>query len=373
MTNLIRGELKKFLHPLTHRIIIIFLLILPIFLILVFQYSDQHSKVLFDGKWVSLAEGKQAADQIRKDLAGPIDESWLSEAKTMLNDVTESNLKQMDMKYQTVSNAYYLGEYTYNNFEANKHSITTPDIVKADLEKNTPVYGPYEGWLMRMEAFKYCAIVYIISCLYLFSDLFNQEDAVGIMDMLKSSRMGRKPLALAKITVAVMMGLTVGVLMYGILAVSSSFMLHLQGRNTTVMMFEGAFQIYNFTKINQQAFFLMLCGGMICTIIASFLSTVMKKPFASLAGSILFYVGPSLITIHFFNTTWNGLFPSNFLNFQSLNQLMHFSWVQINTQFYHRTSAIALIWGVVLLLLIAGTFYIHCRNKKNYIIKGWRE
>ena len=372
MKNLIRGELKKFLHPLSHRIIIVFLLILPILLLLVFQYSDQHSKVLFDGKWVSLAEGKQSTDEIRKDLAGTIDESWLSKAKTMLNDAAESNLTQMDMKYQAISNAYWLGEYTYNNFEANKHSITTPDIIKADLEKNLPVYGPYEGWLMRMEAFKYCAIIYIISCLYLFSDLFNQEDAVGIMDMLKSSRMGRKPLAMAKITVAVTMGLAVGGLMYGVLAVSSSFMLNLQGSDTTVMMFEGAFQIYNFTKINQQAFLLMMCGGVICTIIASFLSTVMKKPFASLAGSILFYAVPSLITIHFFNTTWNVLFPSSFLNFQALKQLMHFSWVQINTQFYHRTSAIALIWGVMLLLLIAGTFYMHCKNKKNYIIKGWR-
>lgn len=372
MRNLIKGEWKKFLHPLPHRIIIVFLLVLPIFLLLIFQYSDQRSKVLFDGEWVSLAEGKQAADLIRKDLAGPINESWLSEAETMFNNVTESNLVQMDMKYQTVSNAYWLGEYTYNNYETNKYNMMTPNIVKADLEKNTPVYGPYEGWLMRMEVFKYCAIVYIVSCLYLFSNLFNQEDAVGIMDMLKSSRMGRKPLAFAKIIVAVIMGMTVGLLMYGVLAVSSSFMLDLQGSKTTVMMFEGAFQIYNFTKINQQAFVLMMCGGLICTITASFLSAIMKKPFASLAGSILFYAAPSLITIHFFNTTWNGFFPSNFLNFQSLNQLMQFSWVQINTQFFHRTSAIALIWGGLILLLIVGTFYIHCRHEKNYIIKGWR-
>ncbi|WP_041139435.1 ABC transporter permease [Beduini massiliensis] len=372
MKNLIKCELKKFLHPLPHRIVIAFLMILPLLFVLGFQYSEQHSQVLFDGEWVSLAKGKQSADQIRTDLAGLIDESWLSRAKTMLDDVTNSDLGQMDMKYQTVSDAYWKGKYTYNNYETNKHNIMTPEIVKVDLEKHSPVYGPYEGWLTRLEIFKYCAIVYIISCLYLFSDLFNQEEAAGIMDMLKSSRMGRKPLAFAKIAVALIMTVTIGLLMYGVLALSTSSMLNLQGSKTTVLMLEGAFQIYNFKEINQQAFLLMMVGGVSCTMVAAFLSVIMKKPFASLAGSILFYAGPSLITIRFFNTAWNVFFPSSFLNFQSLNQLMHFSWVQINAQIYHRMGAVGLIWGTITCLLMISIIYVHCKNKKNYILKGWR-
>lgn len=372
MKDLLQCEIKKFLHPLAHRIIIICLGVFPMLFLFAFHYSDQRNQTIFDGQWVSLTTQKQLADEIRKDLAGVIDETWLLKTENMLASLEESEIQKNDMKYQTISNAYWYGVHAYENWYSTLNNVETPELVKTDLKEHLPIYGPYEGWLSYMEIFKYCALVYILSCLYLFSDLFNQEDSVGMVDLLKSSKYGRKPLAIAKILTALIMSLILEIVMYGVLNFGASWILNLQGGSTTYLMKEGIFQIYTFDELQQQAFLLMLYGGIICSMIGAFLSVRLKKPFVSLAGSILFYLFPTLISISFFNTNWNVLCPSNFLNFQSFNQLMTFSWVRISNQFYHRLLAIGLIWLFILLILIICIFWLHCRDKKNYILKGWR-
>ena len=162
-----------------------------------------------------------------------------------------------------------------------------------------------------------------------------------MLELLKSCRKGRRKLACAKLIVSFSLALMLAAALYIILSVSTSMILDLSGGDTTLMMLR-TLHIYTFSQIDLQALGLLLLSGIACTLFAVFTSVIVKKPAVSLGLGMLFFLLPMLIAMDGLQTSWTSFFPSNFLSFRAIDQLMTTPWLAVLGNLYHRLPLLEL-------------------------------
>ena len=110
--------------------------------------------------------------------------------------------------------------------------------------------------------------------------------------------------------------------------------------------------IYSFSQIDLQALGLLLLSGIACTLCAVFTSVIVKKPAVSLGLGMLFFLLPMLIAMDGLQTSWTSFFPSNFLSFRAIDQLMTTPWLAVLGNLYHRLLLLCAVWGFLCIVLI---------------------
>lgn len=370
MKLLLYYEIKKLLYSWKSCALLGIVILSPFVQVLVVEWMDQRNVIYNENSSISVQQQKEEMDTLRKDIAGSVTPSYIEKRKQELNALQEESVDVNDIHYQTIHQAYY-DTFNYYNFRQGiLYSKDAPDVVKQDILNHTPKYGPYEGWLDRMEIYKNTALCHLVVCVLLFGNLFNQEHAVGIMDLLKSSKLGTRQLAWAKILSTWIITIIMGLLMYGVLEISSRIFLELSGSDTTIMMLENAFQIYNFSQINMQAFLLTMIAGLGCSLLSLFTSTLFQKPLHSLMIAGCIYIIPQYFSIEIQGFSLTQLFPSVFVQFQGRIQIMSSPWLVFpNNYAVSRAVGLTCVWGVLCVILTLLTWYLHCRKKQNFIRK----
>lgn len=127
--------------------------------------------------------------------------------------------------------------------------------------------------------------------------------------------------------------------------------LDLSGGDTTLMMLR-TLHIYTFSQIDLQALGLLLLSGIACTLFAVFTSVIVKKPAVSLGLGMLFFLLPMLIAMDGLQTSWTSFFPSNFLSFRAIDQLMTTPWLAVLGNLYHRLPLLSVVWSFLCIVLI---------------------
>lgn len=110
--------------------------------------------------------------------------------------------------------------------------------------------------------------------------------------------------------------------------------------------------IYTFSQIDLQALGLLLLSGIACTLFAVFTSVIVKKPAVSLGLGMLFFLLPMLIAMDGLQTSWTSFFPSNFLSFRAIDQLMTTPWLAVLGNLYHRLPLLSVVWSFLCIVLI---------------------
>lgn len=370
MKRLFLCEGKKFFHSNIHWILILFLFLFPILDTTQTKRVLQENRVVYDGDVVSELEGKHIADDIRRELQGTIDEAWVQRVGKQVEEYQELKMNENDIRYQTIFNAYWDGYRSLEGRHMYEADPALPSIVQSDITENELRYGPYEGWKIRMDIFKHSALVYVLICTLLFANMFNQEDAVGMVDLLHSATKGRRELAWAKLLIALAITIAIGVCVFGILTLATGCAFDMTGGDVTVCMMR-AVQVFNFSQVYMQCFLLMMVGGISTTIACLFLSRWVKIPMVSLLCGGLFFLLPLLfsISIEDINLNWQGFFPSNFLLFDAIGQIMMAPWISLSSSVTtHRAPAITLVWLMLNSLLIIG-IVVQIRKRKQSFLK----
>lgn len=373
MKRLLLCEGKKFFHSKIHWVLILFLFLFPLLDIAQTKRALQENKVVYDGGVISEPEGKQIADDMRKELQGTIDEAWVLRVGKQVEEYQDMGMNKNDIRYQTIFNAYWDGYRSLEGRHVYEADPLLPSIVQSDIAENELLYGPYEGWIKRMDIFKHTALVYVLICTLLFANLFNQEDAVGMVDLLHSATKGRKELAWAKLLIALGMTAGMGLCVFGILTLATGYVFDVTGGDVTVCMMQ-AVQVFNFSQVYMQGFLLMMVGGITTTMACLFLSRWVKIPMVSLLGGALFFLLPLLFSISIadINLNWQSFFPSNFLLFDAIGQIIKAPWMVLSGSLtMHRAPAITLVWLVLNSLLIIG-IVVQFRKRKLGFLKRRR-
>lgn len=370
MKQLIICEGKKFFHSRIHGVLLLLLLLFPLLDIVQTRQYLQANKVVYDGDVVSGLEGKRIADDIRRELQGTIDEDWVQRVGKQVEEYQEMKMNENDIRYQTIFNAYWDGYRSLEGRLLYEADTRIPSIVQSDISENELRYGPYEGWKMRMDILKHSALVYVLICTLLFANMFNQEEVVGMIDLLHSSSKGRKELAWAKLCIALSITVGTGVCTFVILTIATKQAFVIENGDITVCMMR-AVQVFNFSQVYMQGFLLMMVGGISTTMACLCLSRWLKIPMVSLLGGGLFFLLPLLfsISIEDINLNWQSFFPSNFLLFDAIGEIMMAPWLSFgNTLTMHRATVITLVWLVVDSLLVIG-IVVQIRNRKHFYFR----
>lgn len=297
MLRLCQSELHKFFHSRLHCVLLLILLLFPILqLAFTLHIEAQQPSAQLHHTVVSVKEAKLIADDLRRNMQETVQKSWVTAREQEREGLLKQGISKEDIRYQTLDQAYWDGFHTLEMRDAILSDSQTPAIVRQDLEQHTWRYGPYEGWLSRMKIFENTARVYAVVCLFLFGNMFNQEDSCDMLELLKSCQKGRKNLACAKLSVSLFLAVMLAALLYLILCVSTSLTLDLSGGDTTLMMLR-TLHIYTFSQVDLQALGLLLLSGIVCTLFAVFTSVAVKKQAVSLALGMLFFLLPMLVTI----------------------------------------------------------------------------
>lgn len=368
MLRLCQSELHKFFHSRLHCVLLLILLLFPILqLAFTLHIEAQQPSAQLYHTVVSVKEAKLIADDLRRNMQETVQKSWVTAREQEREGLLKQEISKEDIRYQTLDQAYWDGFRTLEMRDAILSDSQTPAIVRQDLEQHTWRYGPYEGWLSRMKIFENTARVYAVICLFLFGNMFNQEDSCDMLELLKSCQKGRKNLACAKLSVSLFLAVMLAALLYLILCVSTSLTLDLSGRDTTLMMLR-TLHIYTFSQVDLQALGLLLLSGIVCTLFAVFTSVAVKKQAVSLALGMLFFLLPMLVTISGLQTSWTSFFPSNFLSFQAMGQLLMTPWIAVLGELYHRLPLLWTVWSLLSIVLIAIIIAKHC-SIRSWIFK----
>lgn len=370
MRRLIICEGKKFFHSRIHWILILFLLLFPLLDIAQTKRALQENKVVYDGEVISEQKGKQIADEMRRELQGTIDEAWVLRVGKQVEEYQNMKMDENDIRYQTIFNAYWDGYRSLEGRLMYEADAMLPSLVQSDLAENELQYGPYEGWRMRLDIFKHSAIVYVLICTLLFANMFNQEDAVGMVDLLHSASKGRKELALAKLVTALSITIGIGIGVFMMLSLATDLTFDVTNGDVSVCMMRSV-QVFSFSQVYMQCFVLMMVGGMTTTLVCLCLSRWLKIPMISLLCGGLFFLLPLLFSIPISDITLNlqGFFPSNFLLFDAIGQIMMAPWISFTSSVtMHRASAITLVWLVLNSLLVIG-IVVQIRNRKHCFLR----
>lgn len=368
MRRLMICEGKKFFHSKIHWVLLLFLLLFPLLDSAQTKRALQENKVVYDGEVISELDGKQIADDMRKELQGTIDEAWILRVGKQVEEYQDMGMNENDIRYQTIFNAYWDGYRSLEGRAVYEADPMLPAIVRSDIAENELLYGPYEGLVIRMDIFKHTALVYVLICTLLFANMFNQEDAVGMVDLLHSSTKGRRELAWAKLLIALGITVGMGLCVFGILTLATGYVFDVTDGDITVCMMQ-AVQVFSFSQVYMQGFLLMMVGGISTTLACLFLSRWVKVPMASLLGGALFFLLPLLFTISTgdINLNWQGFFPSNYLLFDAIGQLIKAPWMVLSSSLtMHRAPAITLVWLVLNSLLIMG-IVVQFRRKQSFL------
>ena len=360
MRRLCQSELHKFFHSRLHCAMLCVLLLFPLLHLAFTQHAQTKQRYALLGDTVlNEKEAKATADDLRRSMSGTVQESWVAARKQELEKLVKQGIDKADIRYQTLDQAYWDGYRTLEMRDVVQSDPQTPALVRQDLQTHQWRYGPYEGWLSRMKIFEDTAKVYAIFCLFLFGNMFNQEASCDMLELLKSCRKGRRKLACAKLIVSFSTALLLAAVLYIILSVSTSLMLDLSGGDTTLMMLR-TLHIYTFSQVDQQALGLLLLSGTACTLFAVFTSVMVKKPAVSLGAGMLFFLLPMLLPMNGLQTSWTSFFPSNFLSFQAIGQLMMTPWFAVLGTLYHRLPLLCIFWFFLCAVLIPVSIAKHC-------------
>ena len=352
MCRLCLRELHKFFHSRLHCALLCVLLLFPLLhLAFTLHAQTQERYALLNDKVLNAKEAKAIADDLRRSMSGTVQKSWIADRKQELEKLVEQGIQKEDIRYQTLDQAYWDGYRTMEMVDAIRLDPQTPAIVRHDLNTHQWRYGPYEGWMSRMKIFENTAKLYALFCLFLFGSMFNQEESCDMLELLKSCRKGRRKLACAKLIVSFSLALMLAAALYIILSVSTSMILDLSGGDTTLMMLR-TLHIYTFSQIDLQALGLLLLSGIACTLFAVFTSVIVKKPAVSLGLGMLFFLLPMLIAMDGLQTSWTSFFPSNFLSFRAIDQLMTTPWLAVLGNLYHRLPLLYAVWSFLCIVLI---------------------
>ena len=360
MRRLCQSELHKFFHSRLHCAMLCVLLLFPLLHLAFTQHAQTQQRYALLGDTVlNEKEAKATADDLRRSMSGTVQKSWVAARKQELEKLVKQGIDKADIRYQTLDQAYWDGYRTLEMRDVVRSDPQTPALVRQDLQTHQWRYGPYEGWLSRMKIFEDTAKVYAIFCLFLFGNMFNQEASCDMLELLKSCRKGRRKLACAKLIVSFSMALLLAAVLYIILSLSTSLMLDLSGGDTTLMMLR-TLHIYTFSQVDLQALGLLLLSGTACTLFAVFTSVMVKKPAVSLGAGMLFFLLPMLLPMNGLQTSWTSFFPSNFLSFQAIGQLMMTPWFAVLGTLYHRLPLICIFWFFLCAVLIPVSIAKHC-------------
>ncbi len=325
MCRLCLRELHKFFHSRLHCALLCVLLLFPLLhLAFTLHAQTQERYALLNDKVLNAKEAKAIADDLRRSMSGTVQKSWIADRKQELEKLVEQGIQKEDIRYQTLDQAYWDGYRTMEMVDAIRLDPQTPAIVRHDLNTHQWRYGPYEGWMSRMKIFEDTAKLYALFCLFLFGSMFNQEESCDMLELLKSCRKGRRKLACAKLIVSFSLALMLAAALYIILSVSTSMILDLSGGDTTLMMLR-TLHIYTFS---------------------------VKKPAVSLGLGMLFFLLPMLIAMDGLQTSWTSFFPSNFLSFRAIDQLMTTPWLAVLGNLYHRLPLLSVVWSFLCIVLI---------------------
>lgn len=370
MLRLYGYEVKKLFHSRRNIVLLLALLAFPLLLLSVQLRQGQNSYGVLEKRVLTHREYTSMAEKRREELRGVIDTAWLTQREQELQDMERRHISQTDIRYQITYMAYTDARTAVTTQEhmAKDHRLSTAQ--RQAVRQHRFVYGPYENWLSRMDILAQSGKVYCLLCLFLFGHMFNQEEASGMMDQLKSSRYGRKQLAWAKLGCALSVAVVTGVLLYGLIYGSTAMAYAIAYEDTTTYFMQGGFQLATLAQLNVQALMLLLLGGMVCTCIAVGCSIVTDKPLASLSMAGLFYILPILLSLRFLNTNWSDLFPSRFLDFAWEKQLLQTPWVMAFEQAKPRMPFLSVLWGCIILGVILLVIWKHCHQHHAHRLKS---
>ncbi len=352
MLRLCRSELHKFFHSRLHGVLLCLLLLFPVLhLVFSLHVDTREHYALLDDTILNREEAVILADDLRTRMSGPVQDSWIAARKQELEHLEKQGVAREDLRYQTLNQAYWDGVRTMEMRDAVLSDPQIPDIVRRDLQNHTWRYGPYEGWLRRLQVFEDTAKVYAVLCLFLFGNMFNQESSCDMLELLKSCRKGRRKLACAKLIVSFTLALALAAVLYAILSVSTALLLDVSHGNTTIMMLR-TLHIYTWAQVDLQAFGLLLLSGVACTLVALLTSVFVKKPTVSLGLGFLFFLLPLLISMDGLQTSWTSFCPSVFLSFQAMGQLLITPWFAVLGTVCHRLPVLCIGWCLLCALLL---------------------
>lgn len=361
MKNLILWELMKIFRNRMYCILIVLVILFPLLYLSVHQWIDTHTDMQYENARINSAQGIVLQDDLRRELSGTIDQNWIMKTEKILNKYNDEKTSQNDIRYQTVSDAYWDGLHTIQKWDYMKHDKLTPKQASLYLQNHEPQYGPYEGWKTSIDACKYSGTFLLLVSIIIFSNFINQEEAAGIMDLLKSSRRGRTGLMTAKLIASLMVMTGMFLMMSAVLTSGCFTLLKMDGGDTTGLVLRGM-QFYSFSEIYLQALAIILLGGIATVLFALFCSAIITKPMFSLCAGFLYYLLPGMLNIEFMQTSWSGFFPSELLQFYNNKQLLITPWVQIRDQILPRVPAVGILWLLLGVLMIAGIYWSHCHT-----------
>lgn len=377
MRRLILMELRKFFHSRVRCILILFLLLFPLLALSVSQFMDQRAYTVTEGVECSVKEYKEQADKIRFELGGTIDQAWLDDIEAQLQEYEhkEENRKNV-VRYQVMEQAYADGKDMKDKRDYFIQDSATPERIKEDMRAHSLHYGPYEGWLERMNIFEQSAMIYLIVSVYLFANMFNQEDVHNMSDMNHAAKLGKKKIAVAKVLVTLMITVFIGLAMYGMLCMSAYLLLDLSGADVTaLMMGNSAVQVFTFQELDLQAWVLFMTGGISCAVFAGFASSLLKKPLHSLGAGAAFLLLPQLLPFSIMHISWQTFMPSRYIRFSGISQIMQMPWISFNNAFTFRQAPFLFcLWLFIVLLLCCAAIWLYDHKKhqiKRKRVKLW--
>lgn len=363
MKQLYYYEGKKFFHSWLHRCLILFLFLFPI-LDLTLQYTtSQNETMLLNGERISGIEAEQITDEIRNEHQGTIDPVWLDQVEKEYKELAESGIDEQDVRYLALSSVYWDG---VNKYRQRLGLLSSDDVlkeIKEEINEATLKYGAYAGWSTRIEILEHCALVYLVVCVLLCSDLFNQEDHNQMMEPLKACKQGRSGLAIAKLVVALVVCVSAGILMFTIAHLMSGMLLDMQGGSTTIMN-QVSSQIHSYQSVYWQAFCLMMIAGVASILCSAFISSICKKQTTSLLIAVLFLLLPFIFNPIIAGIPITRFFPTNFTYFTGIARITNTTWVVIQDHAFHWLPIMGCVWGIGTLILILFTYWNHVSDHK---------
>ena len=145
-------------------------------------------------------------------------------------------------------------------------------------------------------------------------------------------------------------------------------MLEVTAGDTTALM-QNAFQIYSFSQLDKQALILLVTGGIITSISSTMFSTLTKKSMVSLSLGAACFLLPILFSGSIPIESVESLFPSIFLKFDGIRQLLQTSWIMLDHMVVHRIPFILCFWSIGIGIMILTIHVAHVYGGFNILRK----
>lgn len=363
MKQLCYYEGKKFFHSWFHRCLLLFLLLFPILSLTLHQSIKSSEARMLDGERISGTKAEQFTEEIRNQYAGVIDLVWLDQIEKDYKELEETDISKQDVRYLAQSGVYWDGINKYRQRIGLLSSEEVLEEIKEEIKEASLVYGPYAGWNTRIQLLEQCTLVYLVVCVLLCSDLFNQEVHHQMMEPLKACKQGRSGLAIAKLFIALFVCVGMGLIQFLSFHLLSWFMLDVQGGSTTIMI-QVSTQIHSYQSVYWQAFGLMMIGGVASSLYATFISSICKKQTTSLLLGVLFLLLPFLFNPIIAGIPVSRFFPTNFTHFYSAARIMDTTWVIVQDHVFHWLPIMGGVWSAGAIILILLTYWNHVSDHK---------